>query len=362
MTRRIHNFSAGPGALPLPVLESAQRDLVDFQGEGLSIMEMSHRGAVVDSMHNRCIADLRELLAIPDGYRVLFLGGGARTLFASLTMNLRVDGQPAWYVNTGNWANNALKEAAKLTDARELWSSAASNHDHVPAAGELKIPTEGAYLHYTSNNTIYGTEFHHVPDAGALPLLCDMSSDILSRPVDVSKFGMIYAGAQKNMGPAGVTVAIVREDLLARSTDRLPETLNFAKLAGKNSMLNTPPVFPIYMVGLVARYLLDQGGLDAMDAINQQKADLLYSAIENSDGFFKAHARPGSRSRMNVAFTSPDADTDKLFVAEALDVELSGLKGHRNVGGLRASIYNAVPLASVQALVDFMADFQRRRG
>ena len=361
MTRRIHNFSAGPAALPLPVLESVQRNLVDYERSGMSLMEQSHRGPIYDEVHNRCIADLRELLSVPENYEVIFLGGGARTAFTSLAMNLLTAGESAGYINTGNWSKGAISEARKQGTVKELWTSAETNFDRVPAPEEVAVPDALGYLHYTSNNTIYGTEFHHIPASGDAPLVCDMSSDICSRPVDVSRFGMIYAGAQKNMGPAGVVVLILRKDLLERCGDHLPETLNYRKVAAKNSMLNTPPVFAIYMVGLVARHLLDLGGLEAMDAINERKSNKLYAALETS-GFYALHAQEASRSRMNVTFRSPDADLDKRFVAEALEADLNGLKGHRLVGGLRASIYNAVPEASVDALLGFLADFEARNG
>ncbi len=358
---RAHNFSAGPAALPVAVLEQAQQDLVDFRGAGMSLMEMSHRGAIYGEIHNAAIADLRALLSIPEGHRVLFMGGGARSQFAIVPMNLLGDGEAA-YINTGTWSTGALQEARKFGRAAELWTGAESTFDRVPSDGEC-TPAEGAaYLHYTSNNTIYGTQFASPPDPAGAPLICDMSSDILSRKVDVSRFGLIYAGAQKNMGPAGVTLVIVREDLLDRCGDHLPEVMHYRKVAAKNSMLNTPPTFPIYMVGLVARHLLERGGLDATSATNDHKAELLYRTIDESAGFWRGHARPKSRSRMNVTFRLPTPELDALFVAEATEAGLSGLKGHRSVGGLRASIYNAVPLASVRALVDFMGAFKARHG
>lgn len=360
MPHRTHNFSAGPAALPLPVLESAQANLVNFAGSGMSLMEMSHRGPIYDEVHNQCIADLRTLLGISEDYDVLFMGGGARTQFALIPMNLLPAEQRAAYIDTGTWASGALREAGKLGQGELLWSSKESTYDHVPTDTDWNLQGDECYLHYTSNNTIYGTQFNHVPETDGVDLICDMSSDILSRPVDVNRFALIYAGAQKNMGPAGVTLVIVRKDLLQRCSDTLPEVMNYRLVAAKNSMLNTPPVFPIYMVGLVARHLIELGGLEAVAANNRSKAGGLYSAIDNSDGFYRGHSRENSRSEMNVTFRTQSAELDKQFVEEAAAAGLSGLKGHRSVGGLRASIYNAVPLESVHTLVEFMGDFQRR--
>ncbi len=361
MTHRAHNFSAGPAAIPLSVLERAQSELLDFGGTGMSIMEQSHRGPTYDAVHNRAIADLRSLMGISEDYEVLFMQGGARGQFAMLAMNLLGDGVGA-YVDTGNWSFLAEKEAAKFGRTATVWSGREEGYRRVPAAGEIQVPADASYLHYTSNNTIYGTQFAGTPDPGELPLICDMSSDILSRPTDVSRFGLIYAGAQKNLGPAGVVVVIVRKDLLALSHDKLPETMSYKLMAAKNSMLNTPPTFAIYLVGLVAQHLVGLGGLDAVEAINERKAELLYRTIDESGGFYTPNAAPDSRSRMNVSFRSPSAELDGRFVAESAAAGLVGLKGHRSAGGLRASIYNAVPEESVRALVDFMGDFARRCG
>ena len=360
MTNRVHNFSAGPGALPLPVLEQAQQDLVDFKGSGLSLMESSHRWPMYDEVHNQCISDISNLLGLSDDYQVVFMGGGARAQFALVPMNLLGDGTAA-YVTTGRWAEGGYSEACKIGKAVEIYNSGESGHNHVPQAGELNVPRDSAYLHYTSNNTIYGTQFRHIPETGDTPLICDMSSDILSRPIDASRFALIYAGAQKNMGPSGVTCVIIRKDMLERCPAGIPETFSYKNMAGKNSLLNTPPVFPIYMVGLVARHLLGLGGLEAVAAINDRKADLLYSTIDNSSGFFRGHARRDSRSCMNVTFTLPTNELEAAFVAESEEAGMRGLKGHRSVGGLRASIYNGVPLAAVEALVALMKDFQDRR-
>ncbi len=357
---RIHNFSAGPSALPLPVLEQAQAELVDFRGSGASLLEQSHRAKLYDGIHAECTEDLRTLLGLGDDHVILFMGGGARTQFALVPTNLLGDGT-AGFITTGRWAQGAIDEAGKLGAVRELWHSRETGHDRVPAPGEVTVPGDLAYLHYTTNNTIYGTQFSHVPEAGDVPLVCDMSSDILSRPMDFSRFALIYAGAQKNLGPAGVTLVVIRKDMLARSRAELPEMWSYKKVAGKDSMLNTPPVYAIYFVGLVAKHLLAHGGAAAAAEVNQRKADALYGEIDGSD-FWRGHAQRDSRSLMNVTFRSPSDELDKEFVAAATAEGLSGLKGHRSVGGLRASIYNAVPEASVTALVEFMREFRRTRG
>lgn len=357
---RIHNFSAGPSALPLDVLEQAAAEMVDFRGHGSSLLEMSHRGKVYDRVHEECIEDLSALLGIGDDHAVVFMGGGARTQFALVPTNLRATGT-AGFITTGVWATGACGEAAKLGDVNELWSSKEQGFDRVPQEGEVTVPSGLAYLHYTSNNTIYGTQFGYVPSSGAAPLVCDMSSDILCRPVDVSRFGMIYAGAQKNLGPAGVTLLVIRKDLLERSRAELPELWNYSKISGKNSMLNTPPVYAIYLVGLVAKHLASHGGAPGAEERNQRKATALYGEIDASD-FWSGHAQEDSRSLMNVTFRSPSVELDGAFVEQAASAGMAGLKGHRLVGGLRASIYNAVPEASVDALVGFMAEFRRRNG
>jgi len=364
MTKRIHNFSAGPAALPLSVLEQVQRELLDFQGTGMSIMEMSHRGKVYEAVHNEAIADIKKLLGLGDEHAVLFMGGGGRTQFAVLAMNLLHPGTFAEYANTGTWAETAYKEGKKLGDAREIWSSAKDKHTHVPQPGDLdgKINGQAAYFHYTSNNTIYGTEWQHIPNAGKVPLVCDMSSDFLSRPVEATRFGVIYAGAQKNVGPAGVTVVIVRKDLLARSRPELPDLFSWAKIEKENSLLNTPPAFNIYVVGLVAKDLLAHGGLNAMTEHNKKKAELLYKAIDGSSGFYRPHAKANSRSLMNVTYRLPSEELEEKFASEAKKASMEGLKGHRSVGGIRASIYNAVSYESVQTLVSFMEEFKKKNG
>ena len=362
MTRRVHNFGAGPAALPLDVLEEVQRQLLDFEGTGMSILEMSHRSGVYDRIHHQAMVDILELLGGGDDHVVLFMGGGARTQFAVVPMNLRPPGGAADYLTTGSWSEMAFAEAKKGGAAHELWSSAASGHSSVPARGEYQVHPGAAYLHYTSNNTIAGTQYTDLPAAGDVPLVCDMSSDIFSRPIDLARFGLIYAGAQKNLGPAGVTLVVVRKDLLERSGPHLADTLSYAKMAAKDSLLNTPPVFAIYIVGLVVRRLLDQGGLETVSQKNDEKASLLYDAIDSSDGFYRGHAQPASRSKMNVTFRLATPELEAAFVKAAAEHDLVGLKGHRSVGGIRASIYNAVGLESVKALVEFMGTFAAGRG
>ncbi len=357
---RLFNFSAGPGALPLPVLEQAAAELVDFRGAGMSLLEMSHRGAIYDAVHRECVADLRALLGASEDHALIFMGGGGRTQFALVPTNLRPTGS-ATYADTGSWSSGAISEARKLGAAHTAWSSAESGYDRVPGPGELAVPPDAAYLHYTSNNTIYGTQYQYVPESGTVPLVCDMSSDILSRPVDVARYGLIYAGAQKNLGPAGVTLVVIRRDLLERSRAELPQMWSYKAVAAKDSMLNTPPVYAIYMVGLVAKHLLAQGGAAGIATLNERKAARIYAVIDGS-AFWRGHAQPSSRSLMNVTFRSPSAELDARFVKEANAAGLVGLKGHASVGGLRASLYNSVPDAAAVALAEFMTQFERRAG
>ncbi len=365
MTHRVHNFGGGPAALPLPVLDQVRDELLDFRGSGMSILEASHRGAHYSAVHRETSEALAELLGLGSGanasHAIVYMGGGARTQFGLVPMNLLPAGGKAAYVVTGRWAEMAAAEGAKRGDAQVVWSSAEDGFDHVPTGG-LWCDPDAAYLHYTSNNTVAGTQLRETPDYVPVPLVCDMSSDLLSRPLDLAPFGLIYAGAQKNLGPAGVTVVIVRKDLLETAPDDLPDTLTYAKMAAKDSLLNTPPVFAIYMVGLVARWLLDHGGLAAAAERNEAKARHLYAAIDGSGGFYRGHARPASRSWMNVTFRLPDEALEARFVEEAAAADLVGLKGHRSVGGIRASIYNAVELHSVERLVGFMAEFRSRHG
>ena len=355
---RPYNFSAGPAQLPEAVLEQAKAEMLDWRGSGMSVMEMSHRGKEFVAIAEQAEADLRELLAIPANYKVLFLQGGASSQFAAIPLNLLRGKTKADYLNTGMWSKKAISEAKKFAQVNVVASSEAVNFTTVPARETWKCDAEAAYLHYTPNETIGGVELHTVPDVD-VPLVADFSSTLLSRPVDVSRFGLIYAGAQKNIGPAGLTLVIVREDLLGQTVAGTPTMLDYAVMAKEGSMYNTPPTYAWYIAGLVFQWLKAQGGLSAIAARNQAKAGLLYKAIDES-GFYKNPVDPAYRSWMNVPFTLPDAALDKPFLAEAKAAGLVTLAGHRSVGGMRASIYNAMPLEGVQALVDFMADFQKR--
>ncbi len=362
MTTRVHNFNAGPATLPLPVLQQVQADLLDFGGTGMSILETSHRGPVYDEIHQQAIADLLELFGGTDDHAILFMGGGAQTQFALVPMNLLPKGGHAAYLETGVWGEAARQEASKIGDARTLWSSAASGHDRVPGPGDYQVPPDAAYLHYTSNNSIMGTQYAVIPEAGEVPLVCDMSSDLLSCPIELKRFGLIYGGAQKNMGAAGVTLVVIRRDLLERCRSDLPTMLSYPGMAATNSLQNTPPVFAIYIVGLVARRMLEQGGMVAVAARNDEKAALLYGAIDDAGGFYRGHAQPGSRSRMNVTFHLPSEALTARFVSEAGGEGLQGLKGHQALGGIRVSLYNAVTVEAVRVLAEFMAAFRKRHG
>jgi phosphoserine aminotransferase len=359
MAERIFNFSAGPAVLPMPVLEEAQKNLVALPGVGMSVLEISHRSKPFEDILGAAESNLRKLLNIPQGYQVLFLQGGATLQFAMVPMNL-AKGAKADYINTGSWSKSAIKEAQKFTTAQVAGSSEKTNFDRLPAQSELKLDPAAAYLHYTSNETIGGVEYQTIPDSGSVPLVCDSSSDFLSRPIDVARHAMIYAGAQKNVGPAGVTIVIIRDDMVARTPAGLPVMLDYKVMAENKSMYNTPPCFSIYMVSLTTKWLLDNGGLEAMQKRNQEKAKVLYDAIDASGGYYKGHAQKDCRSLMNVTWTMKNEDLEKKFVKEATAAKMDGLKGHRSVGGLRASIYNAFPKEGVVALVDFLKEFQKK--
>ncbi len=361
MTHRIYNFSAGPAVLPLPVLEEAQSNLLSLPGVGMSVLEISHRSKAFDEIILGAEADMRKLAAIPDNYRVLFLQGGASLQFSMIPMNLLPEGGRADYIVTGVWSKKAVKEAKRAGQINIAATTEAKNFSRIPRQEELKLDPEAAYVHFTTNNTIYGTEWKQEPEVGDVPLVGDASSDIFSHPIDVSKYGLIYAGAQKNLAPAGVTLVIIRDDLLSRSPESLPTMLNYNTHVAERSLYNTPPVFAIYVMRLVLKWLLDQGGLEAMERLNQEKAGLLYDAIDSSD-FYRAHAAPDSRSLMNVAFRLPSEELEKQFISEATKAGLDGLKGHRLVGGCRASIYNAFSREGVEALVSFMKEFERTHG
>ena len=362
MTSRIFNFGAGPAVLPEPVLAEAQRDLMSLPGVGMSVLEISHRSKTFDAILQGCEADIRRLANIPANYHVLFLQGGASLQFSMVPMNLLPAGGKADYIVTGVWSQKAVKEAQKVGTVNIAATTEPESFCRIPEPGELRLDPEAAYVHFTSNNTIYGTEWTREPQTGAVPLICDASSDILSRPIDVSRYALIYAGAQKNLGPSGVTLVILRDDMLARSPKGLPTILDYNNHAKEKSLYNTPPVFGIYIMRLTMQWLAAQGGLKAIGERNAEKARLLYGAIDGSGGFYRAHAKPGSRSLMNVTFRLGSEELENKFVKEAAAVGFDGLKGHRSVGGIRASIYNAFPKAGVESLVSFMKEFQRANG
>lgn len=357
----VYNFSAGPAMLPRAVLERARDELLDWHGTGMSVMEMSHRSKEYIGVATQATADLRTLLAIPDNYKVLFLQGGATSQFAMVPMNLLRGRGGADYLNTGAWSKKAIAEAKRYCEVNVAASSADSRFTTIPARDGWQLDAGAAYLHYTPNETIGGVEFHSIPDCGDVPLVADMSSTILSRPLDVSRYGLIYAGAQKNIGPAGLTVVIVREDLIGETLPGTPTMFDYKAHADNDSMLNTPPTFGWYLAGLVFAWLREQGGLAAMAERNSHKARLLYDAIDAS-GFYHSPVDPACRSWMNVPFTLANPDLDAGFLSGATQAGLVGLKGHRSVGGMRASIYNAMPEAGVVALIDFMAGFERTHG
>jgi phosphoserine aminotransferase len=358
---RLFNFSAGPAVLPIEVLEEAQRDLMALPGVGMSILEISHRSKPFDDVIEGCEADLRALAGIPPNYHVLFLQGGASLQFSMVPMNLLPPSGSADYIVTGSWSQKAVKEAKRVGGVRIAASTESENFTRVPKQHELKLDPDAAYVHLTTNNTIFGTEWHELPDIGTVPLVADTSSDMYSRPIDIAKYGLIYAGAQKNLGPSGLTVVIIREDLVARTPASLPTTLQYSVQVENKSMYNTPPVFGVYIMRLVLKWLIAQGGLDAIEKHNVRKADKLYAEIDRS-GFYRGHAEKDSRSRMNVTFRLPSEELEKQFVKESTAAGLDGLKGHRSVGGLRASIYNAFPEAGVDALVTFMKEFEAKNG
>jgi phosphoserine aminotransferase len=357
---RVFNFAAGPAVLPEEVLVQARDELLDWNQGGMSVMEISHRSKAFVGIAAEAEADLRELLGVPKNYKVLFLQGGATGQFSFIPMNLARADSVADYINTGQWSKKAISEAKRYCKVNVIADVGGAYND-VPAAGALKVSPGAAYLHYTPNETIGGVEFPYVPASGTVPLVADMSSTILSGPIDVSKFGLIYAGAQKNIGPSGLVLVIVRDDLIGKAQPGTPSVFDYKAMADDNSMLNTPPTFAWYMAGLVFKWLKRQGGLVAMAERNNKKAQLLYSAIDSS-GFYKNPVAVHARSRMNVPFTLPKPELDKVFLDEAGKVGLKNLEGHRSVGGMRASIYNAMPVAGVEALVAFMREFQRQHG
>ena len=361
MGKRIHNFNAGPAALPLAVLEEIQEELLDFKGSGMSILEISHRSKWFDDVINDAVDRAKRLLGLTDDFHVLFVQGGASLQFCMIPINFALEGRPVDYIDTGTWSTKAIKEAKiQGKDTRVIASSEDRNYSYIPK--EFEIDGDAAYLHITSNNTIKGTQWAQFPESHGVPIICDMSSDIMSRQFDVRPFGLIYAGAQKNIGPAGTAMVIVRKDMLDRVPDSIPTMLKYSTFSEKNSMFNTPACLVIYTINLVLRWLEETiGGLEKMEEINREKAEILYGLLDYS-GFYRGTADKDSRSLMNVTFRLPSEDLEKKFVGEALKEDLGGLKGHRSVGGCRASIYNATGIDGVRALVDFMKEFERKEG
>jgi len=362
MQKRIYNFSAGPAILPEDVLKEAQENLFALPGVGMSILEISHRSKAFDKIIAEAKQDLKSLLSIGDNYELLFLQGGASLQFSMVPLNLMPPKNKADYIVTGSWSKKAIKEAKRVGTVNIAASTEGENFKRIPKQNELKLDHDAAYVHFTSNNTIYGTEWHKEPEVGNVPLVCDASSDILHKKIDVNKYALIYAGAQKNMGPSGVTFVIIRKDMLERSQDSLHTMLNYKIHVENNSLYNTPTTFGIYIIGLVAKWLLKLGGLDAMYKINKEKAETLYNCIDESGGFYKGHAEIESRSLMNPTFNLATEELEKKLISEATAAGFDGLKGHRSVGGLRASIYNAFPKKGVEDLVAFMKDFQNKNG
>ncbi len=358
---RVFNFGAGPATLPEPVLEQAAAEMLDWHGSGMSVMEMSHRGKQFIGIHAQAEADLRGLLAIPKSYKVLFLQGGAAAQFAVVPMNLLRGKTVASYVNSGHWAGRSMAEAKRYCRIHVAASSERANYSYAPKQSDWKIDPESAYVHYTSNETIGGVEFHWIPDTGDIPLVADASSHILSRPLDVSRFGLIYAGAQKNIGPAGMAIVIVRDDLIGKADSRTPSIFDYKVQAESDSMINTPPTYAIYLAGMVFQWLKQLGGLRKMEEINVAKAKLVYDYLDETEFYHSPVARE-DRSRMNIPFTLRNDQLDAEFLKQAQSHGLSELKGHRSVGGMRASIYNAMPVEGVKSLVEFMRDFEKRNG
>lgn len=360
MENRIYNFNAGPAVLPLEVLKETQAELLNFSESGMSILEISHRSKPYEKVHNEAAATIKELMGLGDDYEVMFIQGGASTQFHMVPMNFLAPGKTADYVLSGAFAKKAYKEARLIGKARAAASSEADNFAYIPRQEEIRLTDDAAYLHICYNNTIFGTEWDYVPETGGAPLIADMSSDMLSRPIDFSKFSLIYAGAQKNLGPAGVCLVVARKSMVENSPEELPVMLRYDTYAKNNSLYNTPPAFGIYILGKVARWIKENGGLAAMEKRNAEKAALVYDAIDQSGGFYRGHAKKSSRSLMNATFRLPSEELEKKFIAEAAAAGLGGLKGHRSVGGLRASMYNAMPKEGCQALADFMEQFKKK--
>ncbi len=360
-TKRVYNFNPGPAALPLEVLQQAQAEMLDYKGTGMSVMEISHRSKEFEAIIQTAEADLRELLGIPANYKVMFLQGGAHLQFTMIPMNLRAAGVSADYIVTGTWSKTAVKEAQKLGATHLAASTETDGFKGFPA--KLDLDPKAAYLHFTSNETIHGIEYFVEPEPPAgVPLVCDASSDFISRPLDIAKYALIYGGAQKNAGPAGVTIVIARDDMIERTPANLPVMLDFKVMATSGSLHNTPPCFAIYIVGLVFKWAKKQGGLAAIEKTNRTKADLVYKAIDESGGFYRGHANKDARSVMNIPFRLPSEELEGTFVKEAKSNDLIGLKGHRSVGGIRASLYNALDVKAAESLTQFMREFQKKNG
>jgi len=359
MANRVFNFNPGPSTLPLEVLKKLQEELLDFQNTGMSIMEISHRSPEYDKVHNDAIALTKELMGLDDSYKVLFVGGGASTQFAYIPMNFLPKGKVGAYVDTGTWSTKAIKEADNLGEYHLAGSSKDDGYTFIPKADEIQFPNDSAYLHITTNNTIKGTQFQYLPETGNVPLIADMSSDILSHQLDFSKFSMIYAGAQKNLGPSGVTMIIMREKMLDQINDNVPTMIDYRTHAKKNSLFNTPPTLPIYIVKLVLDWIKEQGGLAAVEATNEKKKDLVYNLLDDNTDYFRAPVRKDSRSWMNIVFRLPSEELEQKLVAEGKAAGFIGLKGHRSVGGIRVSVYNAMTLEGVEKVTDFLNNFRK---
>ncbi len=357
---RVHNFNAGPAGLPLAALERAQRELIDFEGTGMSIMEHSHRGKAYEAVHNEAISLTRELCGVPDTHEILFLQGGASLQFAMVPMNFLPADKTADYVVTGGWSEKALQEAARIGKTRVAATTEQNKkYTRIPKQAELAVDPAAAYAHITTNNTLFGTQWHYTPDTGSVPLVADMSSDIMWRPIDVAKYSLIYAGAQKNIGPSGVVVVIVKKDFLATARKDIPVILRYATHSENNSLYNTPPTFGIYLMRNVLALTKENGGLAAMEKHNREKGDLLYAAIDSDPDFFRAPVEKDSRSYMNIVFRLPTEDLEKKFISDAAKKGMVGLAGHRSTGGIRVSAYNAVSRQSIETLVSFMTDFRK---
>jgi len=355
---KVFNFNAGPAALPAVVMERAQKEFCDYHGSGCGIMEHSHRNKLFDEILAHANENIRKIMGVPENYDVVYIQGGASLQFAMIPMNLAIPGKPMEFADTGTWSSKAMKEAALFGEVKAIASSKADKYTYIPDVDGMKPSADASFFHITSNNTIYGTQYRKFPESPC-PLIADMSSDIMSRKVDVSKFGLIYAGAQKNLGPSGMAVVIIRKDLVSRTPANVPTMLRYATFTENNSLYNTPPTFGIYMLSLVTDWVLEQGGIDAIEKINDQKAAALYEGIDSSDGFYRSPVRKDSRSRMNVVFRLPSEELEAKFVKEAIAAGMIGLKGHRSVGGIRASIYNAMTMEGIEHLLKFMADFRK---